>query len=417
MKRIHIALTGATGLLGRNLLFEFIKKYKDNFDDLTILILGRREGSMSLKDRIFDIVLDEAIPYIGLCDVKMLKEFLEKNVECIETDLTSDNLGISSDHILQLRHRPIDFFFHIASLTDFRNSPMVKKKLWEANVKGTEQILELLATLDVREYCYVSSAYCCGKTHGDIMPDYINLNAEFRNDYEQSKLEAEIKSRDFAKRNGIRFRSFRPSTISGRLMEAPLGAINKFDVFYGFAAFWLQMKLALTLNPGDRYSVPVLFDVAMCYNTNSGLNIVPVDYAAKVMYEVCMQNHPDEDFHLANNAETPHRIYVSAIFEALNISGIQAVDEIPVDLNRLEALYYKTVGKIFTPYIVSKPMHFNTQNLKEIELKCGLQCPEVDKDNFIKLLDYAKEKDFGIRIKKLNQPARAEFSGVGALRA
>jgi hypothetical protein len=62
-------------------------------------------------------------------------------------------------------------------------------------------------------------------------------------------------------------------------------------------------------------------------------------------------------------------------------------------------------------------MHFNTQNLKEIELKCGLQCPEVDKNNFMKLLDYAKEKDFGIRVKKLNQPARAELTEVGALQA
>jgi thioester reductase-like protein len=232
------------------------------------------------------------------------------------------------------------------------------------------------------------------------MPDYINLNQEFRNPYELSKLEAEIQSRNFAKDTGIKFRCFRPSTIGGRLIEAPLGMIHKFDVFYGYAASWFYIKMGLIPHYDERYSFPVSLDAAVCYNVNSGLNIVPADYAAKVMYEVCMHNHSDESFHLVNNTETPHDVCINAIFETFNIQGVRVVDKIPSKLNRVESFYYKTAGKIFTPYLVSEPMLFNTVNLSDMLMKANLCCPRVDKDRFMILIDYAKEYDFGIKIHK-----------------
>jgi len=41
-------------------------------------------------------------------------------------------------------------------------------------------------------------------------------------------------------------------------------------------------------------------------------------------------------------------------------------------------------------------MLFDIQNLKNILNKTKLHCPPVDRDNFIILMDYAKQYDFGI---------------------
>jgi nucleoside-diphosphate-sugar epimerase len=397
---MRIVLTGATGLLGRNLLFEFIKQYRDRLADLEIVVLGRDEPGTSLQERITDILLEDGLPYIGWQKKSTVYEFVSEKIKCIDSDLTVDRLGILRPDLYQLKAQPIDFFFHIASVTDFRDSEIVKKLLWESNVQGTERILELVRQLEVKEFCYVSSAYCCGQTSGKIMPDYVNLQQEFRNPYELSKLEAEIKTRNFAKNTGIRYRCFRPSTISGRLIEEPLGMVNKFDVFYGWASFWLHSKLRTIDNIDRRYSTPLTLDARICYSLNSGLNIVPADYAAKVIYAVCTQQDLGESYHIVNDEETPHDLYFQTIYEILNIKGVKIVEEVPDGLNKIESFYYKTVGKIFTKYITSEPMLFDTSNLTDILTKANLHCPKIDRHNFKILMGFAQQQDFGIDIKK-----------------
>ncbi len=344
---MNIVLTGATGLLGRNLLFEFIKKYTHDLDSLNIILLGRKENKTTLQERVDKIISEDGLSYIGYQYKANIQEFARKRIHCIEMDLTGEDLHISTEDKCRLKTKSIDFFFHIASVTDFRDSESVRKLLWDANVKGTERILNLVKQLDVEEFCYVSSAYCCGQTSGEIMPDYINLNQEFRNPYELSKLQAEIATRNFAKDNGIRYRCFRPSTISGRLIEHPLGTIDKFDVFYGWGAFWLHSKLR-KIEIVERIYTDVLTLNARVYaSRNSGLNIVPADYAAKVMYETCMQRDGEESYHIVNTEETPHHFYLAEICKVLNIEGVEFVDIMPDKLNQIEAFYYKTAGKIF----------------------------------------------------------------------
>ncbi|MFM2304711.1 MAG: hypothetical protein RLZZ135_2123 [Cyanobacteriota bacterium] len=403
MTKLRIALTGATGLLGRNLLFEYIKQHRQNLTQLQIVILGRSVGSNTLTARFKSFEFrQDAISYLGIQveQADEINDFFDRDIQYIHADLQVNNLAISSADLRILKASPIDIFFHIASATDFRDSIAVKNHLWESNVRGTERILELVRSLEVHEFCYVSSAYGCGNISGQVMPNYINLLQGFRNPYELSKIEAEIKTREFAKEQGIRYRCFRPSTICGRLIEQPLGSINKFDVFYAWAGFWLYMKLKTTNNIEGRYKDRLTINAKICYSMNSGLNIVPSDYAAKVMYQVCTQKDPGESYHLVNNAETPHSLYFSSILDLFKIQGIDVSETIPTSLNRIESLYFKTVGKIYTPYITSAPMIFDTQNLSTVLKNSNLECPPVDRQNFGVLLEFAKNQDFGLTMDK-----------------
>ncbi len=399
---MRIALTGATGLIGRNLLFEILKQNIGDLDKVEILILGRDKDDFALSRRVEKIILDDGLLYLQADKEQAgnIKRYCREKIACVNIDLGRDGLGIGPDDHKILNKSPIDFFYHIAALTDLRHSPAVEKELTKINVFGTQQILRLISTLKVGQFCYVGTAYSCGNVSGNVPPDDLNPSREFRSPYERTKLEAEIYVRDFANKTGTRCRYFRPSVTCGRLIEQPAGSINKFDVFYGWAAFFLQVKLKNIKRVEDRYTEPVTLDVRICYNLKSGLNIVPADYAAKIMYQTCIQNDSWESYHLVNNVETPHHLYTSLFLQAFNIRGVRQIDKPPSDPNHLEKLYYKTAGQVFTPYTDPQPMLFNVDSLKNIQKKANLKCPPVDEKTLPVLIDYAKKYDFGIRSHK-----------------
>jgi thioester reductase-like protein len=111
MDKICVALTGATGLLGRNLLFEFIKRYKNELDKLQIIILGRGEDQISLFERIKNIIFNDGIHYIGVDSEKEVLSFIHKGMQCIDVDLRSNEFGISLSDMQKLTRAQINFFF------------------------------------------------------------------------------------------------------------------------------------------------------------------------------------------------------------------------------------------------------------------------------------------------------------------
>ena len=394
MRKLRIALTGATGLLGRNMLFEIIKNHQHNLENLEIFVLGRNSTEHQLRDRIYEILMTDGLDYLAV-NTEDMEDFLNRLhtvVHIVNIDLTVEKLNLHPDDFQKLNTAPIDYFFHVASLTDFRSTPAVMDSLTRVNVYGTQQILDLVSSLNVREFVYISSAYCCGYKAGLISPDYTNLNGEFRNFYEKTKAEAEILVRDISKK-GLKYRIFRPSIICGRLQEEQLGSVNKFDVFYGWAAWFLRQKLKKLGNWNDIYQTKVNLDMRLCYSLNS-INIVPADFAAKFIYEVCMKQLPGYSFHVVNTDETPNNVIFPFILSSLNIEGVERVDRVPTNpKNKLERFYYKTVGHIFTPYMTAETMLFH--NSGECN-KLDITCPKVDADSLSILMSYAAKQNFGL---------------------
>jgi len=396
---MRILITGATGLLGSNTLLEWIKNYLLNLDDLEIIVLGRSKKEQSLESRIKDIVLGtEGVSYLGSSiNFKEIEVFLKRNVKYVKYDLRFPGLGISDDYKKALRRFPIDFFIHEGASTDLRLGASISEISQIINVSGTQKILELINQLLVKEFVYVGTAYSCGDVSGDVDPDFINRTDEFRNSYERTKLEAELLVREYAEKKGLKYRIFRPSVICGRLMESPFGAINKFDVIYGWGAFFLKLKLkTLKMSFESGLKTNYQMDVRICFRKEGGLNIVPADYAAKLMFQVCVQNLPGKNFYLVNPIETPHDRYLLGMIKAFNINGVRWVSNIPNDQNRIEEFYYKTVGRIFTPYINATPNRFNDKNLRVMTKRQGLICPEISDINLKKLISYALTKRFGL---------------------
>ncbi|MCP5096692.1 MAG: NAD-dependent epimerase/dehydratase family protein, partial [Chloroflexi bacterium] len=286
---MRIAITGATGLVGRNLLLELIKQNLDELDRLEVILFGKGKGALTLAERIKNILFQEGPDYIAdkRLDLDKLRLFCQENLKFIELNLADAQLGIPDADVQLLKNRPIDYFFHSAGITDFRSGEEAVARLRAINLNGTVYLTKLAEKLEIGEFCYVGTAYSCGNIAGDVAPDFQNLNQGFRNPYEQIKLEAELVVKAFQERTGIRCRYFRPSTISGRLIEKEIGATPKFDVFYLWGAFFLRAKMKMLGNGAtDIYETPVEMPLRYWGNRTAGLNIVPVDFVAKGMVQI-----------------------------------------------------------------------------------------------------------------------------------
>jgi len=315
-----------------------------------------------------------------------------QNTTFIPFDLEKDNIIQDISEYQVILSTRFDLFFHIAALTDFRSTPEVDQKLFNANFLGTQKLLKLLSDTPLGAFCYISSAYACGRTNGKIYADYIQQNNRFRNPYEKTKLLAEKYIYEFFNERKVEVKIFRPSTLCGRLIEKPYGCTCKFDVFYSWAAFLQYQKQKLFPNESGLTNIPIRF----CCNSQSGLNIVPADFAAKLILKLSLSKTSQISFHICNNTETPHSFYASAIIDFLNISGCEYVREIPKELNKIESLYYRTVGKIYTPYVVNEPMDFDMSYEYSFMKDINLEFIPINNENIHSILEFAKAKDFGL---------------------
>ena len=398
-KTLTFVITGATGFLGSNFIQELLNFQEDELDHLNLIVLGRNTEDESLKNRVASLFGNSDYPYLTFEHHKKGKEktkFLAQKAKYININLQKDDLGISDIDLANLKNIEIDYFFHIAALTDLRLTDLAREKNIESNYKGTHRILNFIETnnIKVKEFDHVSTAYVSGKKEGLISPNYTNIHEKFNNSYEYTKLLAELEVEKFAKRTGIKYRIFRPSVICGRLLDGNLGAINKYDVFYQFAVFFLMLKSKFA--PDQDLNKPWETDIRAYYLEDGGVNIVPVDYVAKMMYQICLNDHPDTHFNLTNTTNVIIGDFVKILLKEVNVTGVKHVEFVPSKLNKFERLYYSHCGQIFEAYASYRNKKFDDSNLRALKEKTGIYCPEINSDKFDILFKYARNNSFGL---------------------
>jgi nucleoside-diphosphate-sugar epimerase len=396
--RRRIAITGATGMLGRDIVAELVRLHLDAPEEIEVLLLGRGADARTLRQRVDDLAEDCA-EYARVRTERRddVRRFLRERVECVELELDREDLGVAPDALERLRRGGIDHLIHLAARTDFRATPEVSASLVRVNVTGTERVLALASALGVRQLGYVGSAYSAGLVDGRVAPDHENRDRSFRNPYEWTKACAERQVRLHARAHGLRVRCFRPSTICGRLLEPPDGAIGAFKVIYGWGAYFLRLKArTLRVTPDRAYDAPLQLPLRLFMNPAGGLNLVPVDFAAKAIVAACLDEAPGESFHVVNDVETPHALYGGEMLRLLNVDGTTFVSSVPTDPSAAERAYYRSAGKLLTPYAILGPTEFVTDTILPVLRRSGLRCPPVDRAALARLLAFAKRHHFGL---------------------
>ncbi|MDP3297222.1 MAG: SDR family oxidoreductase [Thermodesulfovibrionia bacterium] len=377
-----IFLTGATGFVGSNLTYEFLKQGYA----LKLLIRDKKINAEERVEKSLRYLFDNPDEY----------KSIKSKIEIIHGDITGDNLGIKPT-ILKRLQSEIDLVFHNAALTGFEESK--REELEKINVEGTKNVLDFTLKLAQPEFHYMSTAYVCGLNNGIFTEDDLDIGQKFNNPYEESKFKAEKLINEYRKKFPIKTTIYRSSIIVG---DSKTGKTSNFLGVYSFikAIYFLVETFTKDLKKEGRRALTA----GVSYKDNKlyiplrvpavaskTLNIVPIDYVVKVVKRVLKeQNDSGKIYHIIN--PTPPTIgeihkLVDSIF---NISGIRLVnpDEFRTKpMTEWENFFIDSI-KDLTSYLQKKEPIFSDVNTQKISRGTKIKCPQITKVLVAKLISY-----------------------------
>lgn len=261
----NVLITGGTGFVGKAVLARLadVPRYG------RIFLVVRPSRGVSPEDRCREVI---ARMFPG----GRLEEMLAR-VVAVPGDLTKLGFGVSKETLDMLR-KDVDQLLHVGASTDF-GAPLDESRLH--NVEGTRHALQLAIDLHengrLKRFDYVSTAYVAGRLRGVVKEADLQRGQPFSNNYEQSKYEAELLVRSYAKR--LPTAIYRPSIIVG---DSNNGHTPHFKVLY-----WPLQLLSKNLLP------------FFSCNPRARLDVVPVDYVADAIVALMQRDASlNETFHL-----------------------------------------------------------------------------------------------------------------------
>ncbi|MEA2347476.1 MAG: hypothetical protein QOG62_1263 [Thermoleophilaceae bacterium] len=335
-----VVLTGGTGFLGGVILAQLMEE-----TDHEVTALVRAQDDAGAQARLADVCLrlwgDSTPP---------------RPIRALAADVERPRLGMSETAYAELAES-CEKLIHSAAAIGF-TQPLAEARA--INVEGTARVLDLAHT--AREagaearLVHVSTAYVAGRRSGVILESELDEGQDFRNTYEQTKVEAEKLVGD----SGLGAAIVRPSIIVG---ESRSGWTSAFNVIYGPIRAFAGGRLK---------SIPV---------SGEGLvDLVPVDLVAEACVTAC--DLPDEGaFHVASgelvvNGETLARM----VAEELGVRAVEFQAEGAPDLGD------------YAPYL-NVACRFSTARSAE---RLGISVPPLE-DYLPALLAYATEARWGKR--------------------
>ena len=249
-------VTGATGFVGRHL----VERLLEREGDIHVLV---REGSQERLDRL----VESWGP--GAAD----------RIKRVVGDLTEPRLGLSSEHIEQLKGS-VDHFFHLAAMYDMTAPAEVNERL---NVDGTRNAVELAKALSAGTLHHVSSVAVAGEHKGLFREDMFDVGQRLPSPYHRTKFESEKLVR---KHSHVPWRIYRPALVVG---HSQTGVMDKIDGPYYFFKAIQKARSALPewfplIGPELGYT-----------------NLVPVDFVAAALDHIAHEPGLNfQAFHLTN---------------------------------------------------------------------------------------------------------------------
>ncbi len=351
-----IFMTGATGVLGQDLVKELLQT-----TDSEIAVLARAKNRNSHSDRVQKILNEMG-----------LDSPLKSRIHIIEGDVTLPRFGIKTSD-LEFLERETKVFYHIAALTALNGT---EKDCQKINVGGTEHALEIAWDLKkkgrLERFVYFSTAFVAGSlwtyhSKEDELPEA----PAFANHYESSKYRSETKVRE-AMAKGLPATIIRPSIVVG---HSETGEVSDFNVIYPFIKLFAHGVLS---------KIPTLPE-----NT---FNIVPIDFVIKATCAIVSNSKTiGKTYHLVSSKPPSMALLLKLRDE--KYPHIPEIEVIPPDdfkksnLNPQEQMVFS----MMEPYLgyLNGHLTFDTKNTEEILRGTSIPLPETDYDFLKTLVGYA----------------------------
>ncbi len=259
-----VLLTGATGFLGRRILWDLVRRDPD-VEVHCLLRSSRRASPERRLDQLLGPVGGDLTPQQrGRC-------------HAVAGDITDEMLFADPADGARLADE-VDRVVHCAATVMF-DSPLDEAR--RINVEGTRNVLRFAEAIQARGHLHrvdhFSTAYVAGLADGVVRDDEL-APTTFNNSYEQTKWESEQLVRSFQPRLPITI--FRPSIIVG---DSRTGQTSSFRVLY-----W-PLKV---LSTGLAWVVPL--------DAKGIVDLVPINYVVDAFHELAANDATlGKCFHLA----------------------------------------------------------------------------------------------------------------------
>jgi len=383
-------LTGATGLLGRYLLRDLLRS------DRRVAVLVRPGRSESARQRV-EPLLSHWERETG--------ETLPRPV-VLAGDLTRPDLALSPEAFRWIARHCRGVVHNAASLTF--HSAGRDAEPWRSNVGGTRHVLELCRRAGIRQLHYVSTAYVCGLRDGTVFESELDVGQELGNDYERSKLEAEVMVRqaDFLDPPTI----YRPAIIVG---DSATGYTSTFHGFYSMVR--LAHTLVRRMVLGSTGSQLVVRALSLLGHERK--NFVPVDWVSAVLTHLFERpEHHGRTYHLTARQATSISEWAGVIQEAVERYSklAEPADPAACDTQWFEAMF-RAESAVYRTYWRDDPVFDGTNTAAAAP---HLPCPVVDREMLMRMARFAIQSNFGKPRRGVLPPAfdaHSHLRGLAAL--
>jgi len=372
----NIFLTGATGLLGRYLLRDFL----DAGYPVTVLV--RDSGGTTSVDRVRELT--------DFWSASLGRDLPQPTV--LNGDLTQASLGLGASELGWLK-RQAPAVVHAAACVSHQAT--ADGEPWETNVHGTRRLLEICRTVGLPEVHQVSTAFVCGDRQGVVREDELDCGAGSDNAYEQSKFAAEELFRQFP---DIRATVYRPSVIVG---DSRTGYTSTYHHFYRFLELAVRLSAPASRQAqGARRSDSTRqrrrrLALRLPLTGEEMQNLVPVDWVAQALVQLVQRPMwHGHTFHLVAREGVRLNAIKVVIEELLSLEGIQWAGTELLDPTPLEERVVEHL-RVYWPYLHSN-LVFDCHNIS-LALP-ELPPPRFDRDLLERLLNFALEDGWGQKV-------------------
>lgn len=373
---MYTLLTGATGLVGRYLVRDLL------LGGHNLAVVVRPSRRQSSRERMEEIL-----------------QYWEAELGCslprpvvLSGDITAPGFGFSEDDRRWVSEN-CDRIIHSAAILEFYGKDRSGEP-WRTNLDGTRNMIELCRNTGIRDIHYVSTAYVAGCQTEPISESSLEAGQTFRNDYEESKFEAEklVRAIDFADHVTV----YRPAVISG---DSRTGYTN---TYHGLYLYLRLMSVIIPSVPPDENGVRNT-PIRLRMTGDERRNIIPVDWVSAVM---CRLFETPEarglTFHMAPDKPLTSREMIEFCGEYFKSTGVEfhGYGELPA-VSREEGedqwMFERMVmenAETYAPYERTD----NTFEMTNTKRFAGdIVCPEIDRTIIHRYIEYGNEDRWGKR--------------------
>lgn len=369
---MKIILTGATGVLGSHIMYELLEHFINNTITGKLYLITRSKGKTPAIDRINELL---SSPYTPKILTEKGLDQLHSYIEIIDSDLSQ----IQDAFAEKIKGA---YFIHSAGYVNLSTDEEQREKIFDENTNITKTIFKTFSPF-IKKFIYISTAFSSGERKGLIDNDFHNLDFKLthRNAYENAKFDSENFVVEQCVSLGLPYQILRPSVIGGKMIGKESNFfIPKFMVFYLLAKFF-----HFTANRNSKQE-----NVRFMVNDTTGLNIIPVDYVAKVILNT-FQREDIQQLNIVNHTSFNIVKGLQLIMKEVGYTNFTTIPD-ALDfsyLNSIEKLYYESIGKHLKPYFITEANEYDTTLLNSI-----LEIPKIDSEALTNMIRYARINNF-----------------------